>query len=505
MLLLLIPVAPASAAAGDAQALLAKHRAFVGWQFGDGSFTSMRLEREYTDDAGKVTQRATERRLGLAYRRDYQTVKDYREGNSTGFTGNLFWTTSDNGFTVPTIGDSAKVYLAVDVLFMEGSTELPATLQGSTTVDGKSAEIVRISMNGAAPFDVYEDPETGAYLKAVIDPDGQQEETVVIHSYADLAPGKKIIGAWSLGDDKGVYSYTKLTVNAPVAPSDLHPPAPSATWTFANSQPIPIKVTDSRLYVDVKVNGVPGRFILDTGAGGIAMFDEFANRANVKTVDKGQSFGIGGATKNLVRKADTVEIGGNTLSNVIVSSLNEQFKDTQNFEKPDGLIGFDLFGGAIVDLSLSLGTMRILNPAGGAAPAPAGAFVVVPDLQELVPRVPVKLDNKFPIMAMLDTGGESLVLFSNQVEDHGIHLIVNPDRTFVGGNAVIRGVGGEEFVRCGPLASVEIGPVAYTATEGCESSNWGLHEGLIGFDFLKHFDYVFDYPHGVMYMIPHKD
>ena len=40
----------------DAQALLAKHRAFVGWQLEDGTFKTLRLEREYVNDKGKVTE-----------------------------------------------------------------------------------------------------------------------------------------------------------------------------------------------------------------------------------------------------------------------------------------------------------------------------------------------------------------------------------------------------------------------------------------------------------------
>ena len=46
---------------------------------------------------------------------------------------------------------------------------------------------------------------------------------------------------------------------------------------------------------------------------------------------------------------------------------------------------------------------------------------------------------------------------------------------------------------------------AYVGWQFGESHGWSLHRGLVGFDFLKHFDYVFDYPHGIMYMIPHKD
>ena len=491
---------PATAPADDAQSLLAKHKAFVGWQFGDGSVQSLILDRTYTR-GGKVTQRATEKRLGLAYRRDYQAIKEHGGGGSTGFTGNVFWTTSDNGFTVPMVGDTAKYYLAVDALFMEGTPELPATLRPSATVDGKSVNVLRITMNGALPYDVYEDPSTGAFVQAVIDPGGLQETTVKIASYVDLAPGKKFIGTWSLDNDDGRYTYTKVTVNAAVGAVDLHPPAPKATWTFANNQPFKIRVTDSRIYVDAKVNGVQGRFILDTGAAGIALTDDFANRANVKTVDRSSSFGIGGVAKDLVRKADTVEIGGNTLSNVVVTSLNEKFNDSQNNEEPVGLMGFDVFGGAIVNLSLSSGTMSITDPSNGAAPAPQGGYPFAVDLATFQPRVPVKLDDKLEILATLDTGGSSLVLMSDQVEHHGVNLLANRE---YGGNAIIGGVGGYELTTCGPLARIAVGPFVYTGTEACESPAWGLHDGLLGFDFLKHFDYVFDYPHALMYMIPHK-
>jgi hypothetical protein len=494
---------PSTVFADDAQSLLAKHKAFVGWQYGDGSVQSLFLERTYTDDSGKVTQHATEKRIGLAYRRDYQATRSYSEGSSTGFTGSIFWTTSANGFTVPMIGDIAKYYLAIDVLFMEGSTELPATLQGTATVNGKSVDIVRITMNGAVPFDVYEDPATGGYVEAVIDPGGAQETTIKIASYADLGLGKKVIGTWNFGNDKGQFAYTKITLNPAVAATDLHPPAPAATWTFANAQPFPIRVTDSRIYVDAKINGVPGRFILDTGAAGIFLLSKFASRVNLKTLDTSHAFGIGGITKDDIHKADTLEIGGNTLHDVIMVSVDTQFKDTDNSETPDGLMGFDVFGGAIVAVSLSGGTMRITDPSGGPATAPAGSYPVTVDLATLTPRVPAKLDDKFEILATLDTGAGYLVLMSDQVEHHGINLLARRGDAFLGGNAFIGGIGGYEATTCGPLARLAVGPFIYTGTEACESPNWGLRSGLLGYDFLKHFDYLFDYPHGVLYMTPH--
>ena len=196
---------PIAAQADDAASLLAKHRAFVGWQYGDGSVQSLYLERTYTDASGKVAEHATERRIGIPYRRDYQTSMSYKEGGSTGFTGSVFWKTTQNGFTVPMIGDIAKYYLAVDALFMEGSSELPAALQSTATVDGKSVAVIRITMNGALPYDVYEDAQTGAFVRAVIDPGGSQEMRFNIATYTTIVPGKKLIGTWSLDDDKGMY------------------------------------------------------------------------------------------------------------------------------------------------------------------------------------------------------------------------------------------------------------------------------------------------------------
>lgn len=501
------PIVPVPVRADDAQALLAKHRAFVGWQYGDGSVMSLILEQTFTNPEGKVTQHATERRIGLAFRREFQSTHDYESDYSTGFTGNIFWSTSANGFTVPGVGDRAKYLLAYDVLFNEGTSELPATLQGTGTVNGKNVEILRITMNGALPYDVYEDPDTGAFLQAVLDPGGRFEFTIKIASYMEIGPGKKYVGAWSYNQSKGQYAYTKVTLNPAVSAAELHPPAPAATWTFANNQPFPIRVTAQRIYIDAKVNGVPGRFILDTGASQIALFDRFAKKVNIKTEEQTRVSGLSGSQKALVRKADTIEIGGNTLSNVIISSFDDEhrFLDKLNNEEPDGLMGFDVFGGAIVDLSLSGSTMRITDPAAGPASTPAGGFPVTVDLATLQPRVPIRLDDKLDVLAVLDTGGGSLVLVSDQVEHHGINLLANREG-FLGGNSAVGGVGeGYTVTVCGPMARVAVGPFIYTGTEACEASGWDLHSGLLGFDFLKHFDYVFDYPHGVLYMVPHKD
>jgi len=58
-----------------AQALLAKHRAFVGWRFGDGTFSSMRITGSVTDEKGAKTGSFVELSSGLLYNSTYVDVK----------------------------------------------------------------------------------------------------------------------------------------------------------------------------------------------------------------------------------------------------------------------------------------------------------------------------------------------------------------------------------------------------------------------------------------------
>lgn len=493
---------PHAAAADDAAAaLLAKHRAYVGWQFGDGTAKSLALERQITDKDGKITQRADEHRIALVYRRNYSSGKTF---GSTGFTGKIFWNTGRNGFTTPYVGKPAMQLLAIDALFMEGTPELPATARPASTVNGKSVQVVRVTMQGAEPIDLYVDPGTGAYLRAVVDPGEDDETTININSYATLAPGKRFIGSWSYGDSSLTYAYTKLTLNPEVADSDFIPPAPTASWDFKNDRPFPIRVTDNRIYVDAIVNGHPGRFVLDTGAGNIALTDAFANSANVKTIESSHVYGVGGEEKTLLRRVDTFEIGGNVLSNVLVNTINRNFDDKTTGERVDGFVGYDLLAAAQVTLSLSNHTMQIA-PAGTAASPPTGSYPVMVDLSNDVPVVPVKLEDRFPVDALLDTGNAAAVVYSHDARQHGILMTSTHEAGFLGANAAVSGVAGEEFMYCGTLQKITMGPIVYTGMDACESRQTALHEGVIGFDFLKHFDYIFDYPHSQIVMTLHKD
>jgi Aspartyl protease len=464
--------------------LLAKHRAFVGWQLGDGTFNTLRVSGDVTDAKGEVSETFTLLSSGIAYSSTYTAVKHDNVSVRRGFTGKVFWRCDISGFTTPVYGDDAKFLASYSLLMREGTTELPATFVGDKTVDGKAAGEVQVALQNGDPIDLYVDPATGAYVQATIDPDGAYETTYHILSYGDVLPGKKMVGSYRVDDGKDLYSNRKFEPNVAVTADDLHPPVPTASWAFVNHDPIPVTLTPFRILVDATVNGVKGRFILDTGSDSIVLDDSFADRAKVEAL-KGSSdaYVMIGATKSRVRSVSDLTIGGASLQNVLVHSQDFKHDDSRGIDREGyaGLLGFDLFAGAVVKLDIYKSQMTILDPSTDLSTTSGIPLLV--DLSQGIPTVPMILNKKVPVNAMLDTGDPGLVFFGpDLIEKRGLNW----------------------FRGCNTVDSLSLGPIVYEGQTACEwpfASNYVL----LGYDFLKHFDFVFDYPHGRMFMIPNKN
>ncbi len=480
---------PARAQAVDAHALLLKHRAFVGWQLGDGTFRSLRLTAQYADSQGKATRQVSELHRGLLYRTTTAFLDAAGASRDEGFTGSVFWSSNVNGFTTPAYGELAKFRFSYALLEDEGTTALDAVARGEETVDGTRCETLRLDVPHADPIDVDVDPATGAYLRAVVDPDGAYETVVRILSYQDVLPGKRLASALRIGDSDETYRVTKVEPNVAIADDELHPPPPRATWTFAAPQPFAISVTATRVLVDASVNGVKGRFILDTGANGIFLNERFADAAKVtKLGAAGAAVGLYGGRSAEVRRADRIVIGGNTLSNAIVESEDFNSNDVFGLDRRnyDGLLGYDLFAGAIVRLDFYATAMTIADPA--TTLPETQSFSVAVDTSQGVPMVPMTLNRSIGVRAMLDTGDPSGVVFGPDIL-YRYHL------------RMARNIGiGLQYgsVECGNLDTLELGPITYAGEVACKLDS-PLVAGknvLVGLDFLRNFDLLFDYPHG---------
>jgi predicted aspartyl protease len=495
-------LAPLSASAAgasdsDAAALLAKHRAYAGWAAGDGAIKTLRETGEGRRD-GKVTVTLAGLRKGAAFRSSIQEEIGEFE---IGFTGRVFWQSNENGFTIQTLGDPVKYLITELALENEELTALPGTIQRQATVGGVRTTVVRVIPGPGLPIDLYIDPQTGAYARYVIDPNGKYETSVDVLDFTDVGGGKRVISSWRYTGGKTVYTYTKIEANGEVTDAELHPPTQTASWTFGPpTETVPIEVTDTRIFVNAVVNGHPGRFVFDTGADGIAFTDSFARSVGAKRIGATEISGIGGGARANVYRVDTVALGSSTLHNVIIATgLDESLRDDEHY---DGFVGFDLLAGAIVDVNLDEKTMRILDPA-KVAPDHTQGLTAHVDLSTGQPRVPMTVAGHVPVLGTLDSGNTFYVLFSNELiqRDH-VGFFQDPSSAL--DRVQFFGVNGTESDPCGNLQSLELGPIVYRPVPACASESFSHNDVLLGFNFVKAFNYVFDYPDGEILMTPRK-
>ncbi|MBV9439105.1 MAG: clan AA aspartic protease [Candidatus Eremiobacteraeota bacterium] len=499
--LLALPL-PLGAQSIDAAALLAKHQAYVGWHAGDGNVRTLRLTGIVTRGAKTV---GSIRRLyyGYAYRRT--RIDDLAVTSDDGFTGSLFWSTSANGFTVRPAGDAARFLADEDTVFGEHTGDLSAAFVRRETLDGAEVVVLRLTGPVILPLEVTVDPSTGAYRAFTIDPGGKYERSYGALAYTGV-DGKHFLSTWRTGNSTVVLH--SIEPNAAVGADDVHPPKQTATWSFGTA-PARAEITTAdqtrraeAIVIDAAVNGVRGRFLLDTGASGTFLSEGFARRVGAVRIGNAHFGGIGPDVATATTyHVDAIAVGGSTLHDVIVHG--GVFETGMKLEGVVGVIGFDLLGGALVDLDLDAGTLRVLDPA-AVAPDESRGFVLHVDLSSYLMRVPMKVDERLDVLATLDTGDPLQVLFAPElVTQRKVAFAPDVGHPF-GWTSYLSGVGGIEIDRCGKLGSVTLGAIAYDRVPACISSSIGRGQMLVGLDFLKHFNYVFDYPHGTVLMTYRK-
>jgi len=493
--------APRGAGAADdaAAALMAKHKASAGWQAGDGAIASLRESGTITLD-GRVVGTIRAVRRGPVFREALS--RGAGRSFEDGFTGRVLWSSNQNGFTVQTIGDAARFVYTERALFDEGLTALAATVLRSETIDGTAVTWVRVAPDVGVVAELAIDPATGRVKRAVLDPNGKYETRYDVLGYTDVGGGKRVTSSWRYTGGKSVYAYTTVEANTPVTDDELHPPKQTATWTFdPGAGTVPVDLTQYRILVDATVNGVRGKFILDTGSAAIAFTDTFARRAGAKRLGQSAISGIGGdATANLY-KVDTIAFGSSVLHDVVIyTGLDERGSSENDIV---GLIGFDLLAGAIVEMNLDTKTLRIMDPA-KVQPDTTRGLVVHVDLNDGTPHVAMTVGGRVPVLAMLDSGSPMHVLFSQTLVSRDRVSFFSDPTSLASLPMQIYGVNGNETVRCGQLQSLELGPVVYRPVPACASPSMAHNDVLVGLDFIRAFNVVFDYPDGYLLMTPRK-
>ena len=107
--------------------------------------------------------------------------------------------------------------------------------------------------------------------------------------------------------------------------------------------------------LDVWINGVQSRLLLDTGASGITISSHIASQAGLTQVATGRITGIGdkGEVPTQLAYANSVQIGNMEFHNCPVYTLERVPRDT------DGVIGADVFSQFLIELDFPASTLTL--------------------------------------------------------------------------------------------------------------------------------------------------
>ena len=464
--------APAADAAGT---LLAKHRAYVGWEMDDGSIRNLVLDgsvaKVNADGTRTPIQRVHEIDVRVLYRSTVSGITT-RTGSQEGLDLTGFWYRVA-GFTIPNIGENRGVIFARRIVFSEALSTLNPQPHGTATIEGVAYDILRGAIDGWKPIDLYVDPASGAIKQFVYDPDAAKPEITMIDAYMTVLSSKRVVSAWHVPGSAYERSYARIVPNAAVTDADLKPPAPRTTWTFAGGKPTPVDVEVDKIIVPATVNGVTGHFLLDTGAT-VAMTSRFAARAGLKP---------GRRPISRERPASDTALGRALHSPSATAAYCTTPTCSWASRSPrarTGCVGFNFLAGAIVDIDMDQAKMTIYDPA-TSQPNEDKAIIMHVDLSNETPRTPIKLGGTIPSTAMLDSGASG----TEFVTDKAFFSKVVMDRARSGVYAFQGASGAEGDSRCGTIDEIDIGPVPYTSPSICFAKWPGPGNTIMGFGFLS--------------------
>lgn len=266
---------------------------------------------------------------------------------------------------------------------------------------------------------------------------------------------------------------------------------------------LPFELHDNRIYLNVRVQGHTGRFILDTG-GYFGLDKNFAESIGLRLYGRRQ---IGGAGPDRVTawytRVDSVEVDALTLTDIGGPVINfTPMKSALNLLYLDGIIGYELFSKYVVDIDFRNKMVRFHRPEKF---SPDTSWIRIPFTlyQRRIPLIEGELDSRLGRF-IIDTGDRSeLTLFKGFLSSHEIRYRYPLSDTLITGY----GIGGAIRARTSTAGRLHLGEAAYDSvgfripvlTSGAFVDN--PNAGSIGNGLLKRNNrVVFDYTQNLLYI-----
>ena len=241
----------------------------------------------------------------------------------------------------------------------------------------------------------------------------------------------------------------------------------------------------------------PYSFVLDTGAERTLVSNELADALALPRGEQEDGRGAAGKMTLVKSQLPSLTVGHETLASLPVSVTDLSFLGRAMGAQVDGALGHSFLRHFAMTLDYATNALTLRRPVGGTERAldePEIAFRWATAEDPLV-VVPVFVNEKGPYDFALDTGASSTVISLELAAEFGIATEKISRLTAGGGNGSVSRV---------QLSSLAVGAarqenLAAAASDFLTKLNAELGsklQGIVGYDFLRHYRVTLDYPRG---------
>lgn len=337
----------------------------------------------------------------------------------------------------------------------------------------------------------------------------------VVATYSDFKPRNGFTepwsGHWSDGDavnDEDWHVKSQQS-NAIIDPTQLQIPQSRPFLEFPQGQTsvdLPIKVIDGDIVVQLMVGGRGYDFLLDSGSSEFNVDYAAAQQMGLTLYGKSLQTAAGkfSSSESMIPEVD---VGPLKMHNVVVTVLPFSRQEATAMQLV-GLIGYDFLAGATMRIDYDNRKLVAMVPGQYVPPPDATALPVL--LDDRVPVAAAQIGSSFGDHFIIDTGANKGFVFPGFVASHpddmrdqGEGGQISAYDPFI----YATGVGGEVQLKPTQVKVLSLGGVRFErwlvyAMPGDVAQEDEDYDGLIGYDFLKYFNVVFDYRNSVIFLEP---
>jgi len=279
---------------------------------------------------------------------------------------------------------------------------------------------------------------------------------------------------------------------------------------------IPFQYSNNLIFIPVTVNGVPLKFLLDSGISETLIFSLDNENVNFSNTQSTKFYGLGGAVsiEGFEAIENTVVVGKTfkDTHHTIYVILNENFNFSDHIGIPiNGIIGFNIFKDHPVKIDYISKNLYIYPNSTSFEKETKKKYKAFPiQIENKKPYVYVHVEQKanpLPSKVLVDLGNsDALWLFEEKMENftHSSSYV----NDFLG-----RGFNGDVYGERSRIHRLYIGDfiLEKPITSNPNSSSIKHiqlvpdRKGSIGNETLRRFSVLLDYPHQKMYLKPNKN